>query len=422
MWSLLELHKKYGNVVRISPTELSWVDAGIFKDVFANRQGHEEFMKGNEARQRHPNGHYGILGAERATHARFRRNLSHAFSEKGMKEQQPHIVEYVDLLMNDLKKHAKEGPQDMVKWFNWTTFDVIGKLTFGEDFGCLKNSELHPWIAIIFGNLKAITIINSIKVLGFGWIVPYLISKGQMADIKYNFKFASDKIHARVAKGQGQNDFWDHVLEKAGADTKTGMSVDEMVSNASNLILAGSETTATLLSGVIYYLCQDADAMSKITKEIRSAYTSDAEIDLFSTGELKYTLAVLEESMRIYTPVPTQGSRVVPAGGDTVLDHFLPGGTIIHFSQHVAHHLPSNFVKPEEFHPERFLGAEKFKNDNFAVMQPFSVGARNCIGKNLAYAEMRLILAKFLWNFDVEFDQAKMGEGKAWLDQKTFIL
>jgi len=201
------------------------------------------------------------------------------------------------------------------------------------------------------------------------------------------------------------------------------MTVDEMTSNASNLIFAGSETTATLLSGVIYNLCRNPDAMAEITKEIRGAYASDAEIDLFSTSQLKYTLAVLEEGLRIYTPVPTQASRVVPAGGDTVLGQYLPEGTVIHMSQYIAHHLSTNFTKPEEFHPERFLGAEEFKNDNFDIMQPFSVGPRNCIGKNLAYAEMRLILARFLWNFDVEFDAEKMGkEGKEWLDQKTYIL
>jgi cytochrome P450 len=102
----------------MAPTELSWIDAKVWKDVWAHRQGHEEFMKDEIDRIVHPNGHFGILNAARTEHSRFRRNLSHAFSEKGMREQQPHITGYVDMLMKDLKAVADDGPQDLVQWFN----------------------------------------------------------------------------------------------------------------------------------------------------------------------------------------------------------------------------------------------------------------------------------------------------------------
>lgn len=118
MWVRLEAHKKYGPVIRITPNELSWIEPGVWKDVWAHHQGQEEFMKHDMDRFRHPNGHYGILSAERSDHSRYRRLLSHAFSEKGMREQQPQILGYVDLLIKDLKEVAGEGPQDMVKWFN----------------------------------------------------------------------------------------------------------------------------------------------------------------------------------------------------------------------------------------------------------------------------------------------------------------
>jgi averantin hydroxylase len=437
MWERLEAHKKYGKVVRMAPNELSWIDERVWKDVWAHRQGHQEFMKDSADRFKHPNGLYGILLAEREDHSRYRRLLSHAFSEKGMRDQQLHITGYVDMLIKDLRGVADEGPQDMVQWFNvgfrshhctvafrltaqqWTTFDIIGKLAFGQDFGCLKESKTHPWIEMIFGNLKSLVIIGSIRRLGLEWILPYIASSKQLEARLYNYRYSNDMIKARVERGDDQHDFWDNVLKHS--DKSTGMSTDEMVSNGSNLVLAGSETTATLLSGCIYQLCKNPDVMKKVTDEIRSAYTSDTEIDLFSTGQLKYTLAVLDESMRIYSPVPTQANRTVPAGGDTVLGQYLPGGTVISMSQAIAHHYPPYWTKPEEFHPERFLGAEEFKNDNFEVMQPFSVGSRNCIGRNLAYAEMRLILARFLWNFNVQLDRRTAEEGE-WTDQKTFTL
>lgn len=216
--------------------------------------------------------------------------------------------------------------------------------------------------------------------------------------------------------GSKTGDFMDNVLKHNGE--KTGMAHGEMVANASNLILAGSETTATLLSGTVYQLLKNPDTLKKLTEEVRGSYQSSSEIDLLSTSKLKYTLAVLDEAMRIYPPVPSQAPRQVPPGGDTINGEFLPGGTTIHLPQYVASHLESNFTRPREFHPERFLGAPEFANDNFAVMQPFSVGPRNCIGRNLAYAEMRLILAKIIYNFDLELDE-KTGD---WLAQKTFVL
>lgn len=118
MWVRLEAHKKYGPVVRMAPKELSWIDPGVWKDVWAHRQGHQEFMKDDQDRISNPKGHFGILLAAKEDHSRYRRMLSHAFSEKGMREQQPQIVGYVDMLIQDLKDVAGEGSQDMVQWFN----------------------------------------------------------------------------------------------------------------------------------------------------------------------------------------------------------------------------------------------------------------------------------------------------------------
>lgn len=216
------------------------------------------------------------------------------------------------------------------------------------------------------------------------------------------------------------------------------MTTDEMVSNASLLILAGSETTATLLSGTTYLLLKHPDVMAKLVMEIRTTFTSNEEIDLFSVSKLEYMLTVLDETMRFYPPVPTIPNRVTPRGGETVCGKYVAEGvsltnncslnllfrltwaqTSIAMQQYAASHLKSNFRRPDEFLPERWLGDTEFADDNRAVLQPFSVGPRNYIGRNLAYAEMRLILAKVLFNFDLELDDSKTGQ---WLDQRAYTL
>ena len=69
-----------------------------------------------------------------------RKYLSHAFSDRSLKEQEVLVAECVDLFIEQIGVHAsgKEGA-DMVMWFNLTTFDIIGSLAFGESFGGLKS-------------------------------------------------------------------------------------------------------------------------------------------------------------------------------------------------------------------------------------------------------------------------------------------
>jgi averantin hydroxylase len=87
--------------------------------------------------------------------------------------------------------------------------------------------------------------------------------------------------------------------------------------------------------------------------------------------------------------------------------------------QYASYRLEANFHRPDEFLPQRWLGDVQFADDDRAVLQPFSIGPRNCIGRSLAYAEMRLILAKILFNFDLELDEGMTGQ---WMDQKVYLL
>ncbi|KFX86931.1 hypothetical protein O988_09454, partial [Pseudogymnoascus sp. VKM F-3808] len=81
---------------------------------------------------------------------------------------------------------------------------------------------------------------------------------------------------------------------------------------------------------------------------------------------------------------------------------WVPPKTLVSVNQWAAYHTEKNFREPNSFIPERWLSDRRFESDTKEVLQPFSIGPRNCIGKSLAYAEMRLILARLLWNFDLK--------------------
>lgn len=100
----------------------------------------------------------------------------------------------------------------------------------------------------------------------------------------------------------------------------------QIAAHASDFVLAGSETTATALSCITYYLFHTPHVLKMLREEIDGAFKSYDEINALSTSPLKYLQAVCLEGMRIYSPLPFALPRVVPAGGDSVDGHFLPAG------------------------------------------------------------------------------------------------
>ncbi|OAF62286.1 hypothetical protein VC83_00853 [Pseudogymnoascus destructans] len=111
------------------------------------------------------------------------------------------------------------------------------------------------------------------------------------------------------------------------------MSVPEIEAIANAIMIAGSETTATLLSGMTYHLLKNPETLKKLAREIRGAFATEEGITLIGVGKLKYLLAVLDENLR----------------------------------------------EPNSFIPERWLGDSRFASDAKDVLQSFLVGPRNCI-------------------------------------------
>lgn len=104
------------------------------------------------------------------------------------------------------------------------------------------------------------------------------------------------------------------------------MSRDELVANSAVLIIAGSETTASLLCGMTYLLAKNRHVLQRLTEEVRSSFGSEDEIDIISTQKLSYLQAVIEESLRYFPPAVGALPRVIAPGGDHIVDRYVPEG------------------------------------------------------------------------------------------------
>ncbi|KAF1968410.1 cytochrome P450 [Bimuria novae-zelandiae CBS 107.79] len=364
-----QLHLKYGPVVRVAPNEFLYLSPNIRKSIFGYKPNSPENIKdpAQSMKGYQGSGRDTILTAPCEEHGKMRRLLSHSFSDKALKEQEPVFAFYVDLVMEKLHDACVE-PVDI-----FTTFDVIDHLVFAKPFDCLSSTKYHFWVSFFFETVRAITLMRSLN-RERPLIIPTLM----------------------------------RLLPK---DEQGILDPEELELNVPILIAAGSETTATLMSGATYFIGKDPRVYGKLVKEIRSAFKTKEEITISRVGELKYLSTVLDEALRLYPPTPTNRSRMLLPQGTTMEGQYIPDNALVGINFYAAFRSESKFHHGEEFVPERFLHNDhndEFKHDRRDVLQPFY----------LALVEMRLIMARLLSEFDFEI----LPKSDRWIDQKSYVV
>lgn len=417
---ITDMHNKYGPIIRITPNELAFINPQAWRDIYARKPGTHELPHDMKYYNATDITTTSLLSSHRESHDTTRKLLAPGFSERALMAQEPVLDTYVSLLMKRLRENCTNSngdsvPVDMTKWMAYTTFDLIGNLAFGSDFGCLSRSGYHPWVKLILGTVKNMSRIHALKALGILRVAIFFMRKLKVGEreLALHVELTKSKTRQRVELGTGRNDFLDGLI-------KSGMAMDELVENGSLLIVAGSETSATLLTGALYLLTANPGVMEKLKNEVRGLFETEGDITLTTVNKLSYLTAVLKESLRCYPPVAGAAPRLTPKGGAEISGTFVPAGTTVSVWQWAAYHDSEYFEDPYSFCPERFAnpGVGRHRNDRLDVVNPFLVGPRNCIGQNLAYAEMRLILARLIWAFDLQIGE----DGKGWLEgQKNYL-
>ncbi|ORY67805.1 putative cytochrome P450 [Pseudomassariella vexata] len=403
-----KLHDVYGPVVRIATNHLSFTDPIAWKDIYGHRLSSSgtdttdelkktsEMMKSKQFSVSMEDLSTSIINAPREEHSRLRRALSHGFSDASIRAKEAKITRLVDVLIQRLKEEcsknaAKEGTKafNMESWYNWATFDIIGSLVFGESFGCLQSAEYHPWIEFITRGIRFGAILSALSYLGLRWVVSIIYRAGGARAFANTRRSTDVTVRNRLKSGEPREDLFEAMVKKR---EEFNMSFEKLSGNAVILVLAGSEMTATTLS----------DVLQKLNHEVRSFFSSVDEITIASVNQLTYMLAVLNETLRVYPPVTSHLVRIVPAGEEQIAGHFIPGGTLVEVQQWSTNHSKDNWL-----------------GNKLEALQAFSVGPWNCIGRNLSYAEMRLILARIIYHFDMTLAE----DSERWIErQKSYAL
>jgi cytochrome P450 len=323
-----ELHAQYGEVVRVGPNTLSYINPQALKDIYGHRSGGKKSNpKHDMAAARDVDGVHSIFSElDDIKHGELRRIFANAFSDKALRAQQTLIARYTTQLVDNIRRDLMRDPNrefDAVKLYNFTTFDIMGDLTFGEHLGLLENSSYSDWVRNVFQSLKMVAIFQFIfEHPLLAWLFRKLTPPSIRKASEMHYQHSAERVDRRLKLGRDQPDIWNLVL---GQPEGRRMSVEQMRCNADLFMLAGTETTATLLSGLTYFLLKNPDRMKKLVDEVRTSFKSEDELTVDNLAKLKYMAICIQEGLRCYSPAPITPFRVTPPEGNAICGEWVPG-------------------------------------------------------------------------------------------------
>ncbi len=166
----------------------------------------------------------------------------------------------------------------------------------------------------------------------------------------------------------------------------------QLAREALTLVIAGHETTASVLNWVWYLLARHPDVQSRVAQEVRDA-KGQAVLSLKALEQLPYTCSVLEEALRAYPPLWLMTRKTIKP--DLLGGYPVPSGTEIYISPYLLQRHPGLWQDPQRFDPGRFEPGAATHEQRLS-MCPFGAGPRNCIGEYFARIEMQVHLATII--------------------------
>lgn len=407
-------HDRLGSIVRIQPLHLSFVEPQALKDIY----GHgSRIMKSSYYDNVAADYHDIANATDRADHSRKRRFMSHIFSHKQVVTMEQVIDTNLSLLLKAFEQ--REGTNiDVRYWFNLFTFDAISSLIFSQPFGFLETgtdvtvAEKEDGTTYNVNLTKAFHDTTTYNAF-MGHAQPDLASLIQrvfnLARSRY-IRACEDfgavclyRVNQRIKNPPGSKnpDFFSK-LEQPPKAQLAPMPFREQLAEAGIMLNAGNDTTASSLTNTIWLLAKHPPAFQRLRREIDALNLTSEEPPSFDTlMGLSYLRCCIDESLRLRPPVAIGLPRVTPPEGSTICGEFIKGGVTVSAPILELNRSASLFPSPSSFDPDRWCDSEQLPNLREYV-QPFSIGGRSCIGRNLAMIELTKVIAAVVVRFDIQ--------------------
>jgi unspecific monooxygenase len=334
----------------------------------------------------------GLLIAEGRSWKHQRRTLAPAFTPRAVMPLIPHMVAATDQTIAKLRA-ASHAPVDLREAMQRMTLEIAGRTMFS--FGMDRHGAALRDFVMEYGERLARPHVFDL-ILPLSWPSPQDFARVRFRKRWTQFvaMLMAERRAAGKEEGAPPSDLFD--LMGAARDPETGeaFSDEQLGDQVATMILAGHETTATALFWSLYLLALDPATQEQLAAEVQGE-TAGGPLDI---ERLKFTRAVVDETMRLYPPA----FLIARAAGaaDTIGGMPVKKNDIVLISPWLLHRHEKLWRNPTAFIPMRFMPPAP-PPDRFAYL-PFGVGARVCIGAHFALVEATLALARLIGAFRVE--------------------
>ncbi|KIW99247.1 uncharacterized protein Z519_00910 [Cladophialophora bantiana CBS 173.52] len=404
------LHRKHGDIVRYGPNELSFTDPEDVTFIhgaqsFKLRRG--PWYDGNPGRA----GHNTLVMASTRNvenHKMRRRIWDKAFTVNALKVYESRIIRLTDRLIKHCE--SKSGSIiDVSGEIDHFSFDIMGDLGFGEDFGMIEgaNKESLKWAGLLHSYMRMLSIIRPVP--WFKELYKWLpIDRERKRNGLEFVRFTAKRFETRYQRGQeAGGDIFEYLLQR---DPKSGIQLNksQVAEEAIVVVVGGSDTSSICMTFAFYYLLLNPEKYKKAQVEVDSLWDGTSELDgqQLVPARAPYLNAVINESLRLAEPDPNGNQRSTPGGGAVVNGKIIPEFTQLSIHKWTMQRDERNFTRALEFIPERWIDEERERhglhNHNTKGYIPFGAGVYSCVGKPLALLEMRLFMARFMRKLELE--------------------
>ncbi|XP_073320989.1 cytochrome P450 27C1 [Pagrus major] len=271
--------------------------------------------------------------------------------------------------------------------------------------GCLENhipQETQDYISalhLMFSSFKTTMYAGAIP----KWLRPVIPKPWEEFCLSWDglFKFSRIHVDKRLAEIKSQ-------LER-GEEVQGGllthmlitreMSVEEIYANATEMLLAGVDTTSFTLSWASYLLAQHPHIQQQIFTEVTRTLGPGAVATADDVPRLPLIRGLVKETLRLFPVLPGNGR--ITQDDLVVGGYFIPKGTQLALCHYSTSLEEENFPDALDFRPERWIRKHTADRvDNFGSI-PFGYGIRSCIGRRIAELEMHLLLTRLIQRFHI---------------------
>ncbi len=345
----------------------------------------------------------GLFISEGDTWKERRGMQTHLFDNSHIKMYSSSMIETITEMADQWATLPSGSTIDIHPEMAKLTAEIISRNLFGAELGA-ENAE-----AVVNAFADYQSVINQMSLSNFlgmpDWMPNVSGKIGKAHQSAKHIHAIVDQIIAKTAEGNHKDTLAAYLMEANHAGHKgcpiSGAITREQIRNELIvLFMAGHETTANVLAWAWYLISQSPDVAVKFYAEIDEVLGgSQATFD--DVSKLKYTRAILDETMRLYPPVPILSRQSLKE--DEIRGRKIPPNSIMLIVPWLIQRHKKHWDKPDAFIPERFMpGAPK--PEKFTYL-PFSAGPRVCIGKSFGLTESVLSLAILGQRFRLEMDQ-----------------